>query len=164
MACTELCEGIYTAHGQAPGGFPSGSVLICYRRIRSLGKGNIFTGICLSTRGEGVSLTETSLDRESLPSPDIDPPGNRPHPLTNGKERAVRIPLECILGGICVGLGLGQCECTITREVFLGKKLRIRSSRAFSCLTVSLRKFQQNDFIIMLYSSHTLISLHRSTL
>ena len=45
-------------------------------RIRSLGQGNIFTGVCLSTGGEGVSLTET-------------PP--------YGKERAVRILFECIL-------------------------------------------------------------------
>ena len=33
-------------------------------RKRSLGQGNIFTGVCLSTGGrDGVSLTESPLDR-----------------------------------------------------------------------------------------------------
>ena len=51
-------------------------------RKRSLWQGDIFTGMYQSfcPQGEGVSLTETSLWTK-----------------TPGKERAVRILLECIL-------------------------------------------------------------------
>ena len=82
-------------------------------RKRSVGQGNIFTGICLSTGGGGLldrdrdppdrdhrtetPWTETPLDKDPLDrdprtetsSLDRDPP--------YGKERAVRILLECIL-------------------------------------------------------------------
>ena len=53
-------------------------------RKRSLGQGNVFTGVCQSfcSQGEGVSVWG------------VDPPGQRP---PYGKERAVRILLECIL-------------------------------------------------------------------
>ena len=57
-------------------------------------------GLCLwshvpsrESLSAGVSLTETPLDRDPL---DRDSPEQRPPPLY-GKERAVRILLECIL-------------------------------------------------------------------
>ena len=69
-----------------------------------MGKGNIFTGICLCTEGEG-GLPEQRppgqrdpLDRETpwteRPPGQRDPPGQRP---PDGKEQVVLIPLECIL-------------------------------------------------------------------
>ena len=65
-------------------------------RKRSLEQGNNFTGVCLSTRGGWVSLTETPwtetpLDRDPL---DRDATGQNP-PF--GRERAVHMLLECIL-------------------------------------------------------------------
>ena len=51
-------------------------------RRQSLGQGNIFTGVCLSTGGRGF--------------PDREPPP--PY----GKERPVRILLECILVECCI--------------------------------------------------------------
>ena len=59
---------------------PASVAIIFTARKRSLGQDNIITGVCLST-GEEVSLTDS--------------PGQRPPPY--GKERAVRILLECIL-------------------------------------------------------------------
>ena len=62
-------------------------------RKQSLGQGNVFTPVCHSFHGGGVSLT--------------DPPGQRPPALWTetpldtdtpyGQERAVHILLECIL-------------------------------------------------------------------
>ena len=51
---------------------------------RSLREGNVFTPVCQSfcSQGEGVSLTE---------------PHNRTETPLYGKERVVRILLECIL-------------------------------------------------------------------
>ena len=76
---------------------------------QSFGQGNIFTGVYLSTRGVSVqggfpdrdpwqrpsrqrAPQDTALDRDS---PGQRPPVQRPH--LYGKERAVRILLECIL-------------------------------------------------------------------
>ena len=94
-----------------------------YRPQRSCGQGNIFTGVCLSTGGEGVCLSacwdaipprieEPPLDGDPpgwRNPPDGDPPGWRP-PRTEEPpsppesrlqhtvyERPVRILLECIL-------------------------------------------------------------------
>ena len=56
-------------------------LVIFTARKRSLGQGNIVTSVCLPTGGGGL--------------PDRGPPDTDPPP--DGKERAVRILLECIL-------------------------------------------------------------------
>ena len=61
-------------------------LVIFTARKRSLGQGNIVTSVCLSTAGGGLP------DRGPL---DRDPPRTQTPP--DGKERAVRGLLECIL-------------------------------------------------------------------
>ena len=80
------------------------------RQMKFWGK-VIFLQAFVCPRGEGVSLTETLLNRDLKDrDPQIEthwtemPPGQRP-PWTetppNGKERTVRILLECILVKFC---------------------------------------------------------------
>ena len=57
----------------------------CYRPQRSCGQGNVFTGVCLSTRGEGVCLSacwdaRPSLDHADPPRPGRHPPRTRQTP------------------------------------------------------------------------------------
>ena len=64
-----------------------------------VGEGNVFRGVCLSTEGGSLSLVPCSFWEGGLSH--RDPPGQRPLPLDrgppHGKERAVRILLECVL-------------------------------------------------------------------
>ena len=91
-------------------------------RKRSLGQGNIFTGICLSTGGGGLPdretpwietpWTETPLNKD--PPWTETTPLDRDHPWTwsplYGKKWMVRILLECILVFSWVFIRGSRCE------------------------------------------------------
>ena len=117
-----------------------------YRPQRSCGQGNVFTGVCLSTGGEGVCLSacwdaipprdqgDTPPDQADPPGPGRPPwdqadtpPGTRQTPPLGRRlqhtvyERPVRILLECIL----------------VTDLFDYKLLR-----------VSFKRFGQNHYIL----------------
>ena len=71
--------------------------LLVTARKRSLGQGNMFTGVCLSTGGvpgPGDACSQGGSGPEVVPAPGGVPGGDPPGRLLL---RAVRILLECIL-------------------------------------------------------------------
>ena len=71
----------------------NGDLFLLLTAATKLGQGNIFTGICLSTGGEGClpqcMLGYTPLDQTPTPPPGADPPRSRP-PLPLGVDTPPR--------------------------------------------------------------------------